>query len=68
MFGGTNKLEFVADPIINKPESNCRGVRVSVNLKPELSILSTVAANLTTIVIISTYKYTVFSYKFNIMN
>ena len=56
MFGGTNKLEFVADPIINKPESNCRGVRVSVNLKPELSILSTVAANLTAIVIISTYK------------
>ena len=46
VFGGTNKLLLMLDPTPDTPALNCLGVRVTVNLKPELSKLSTVVVQL----------------------
>ena len=40
VFGGTNKLVFTRDPSPIMPALTCRGLCVSVNLMPELSMLS----------------------------
>ena len=48
VFGGTNKLVFTWDPSPIMPALNCRGPRVSVNLMPELSMLSVTIYNYAT--------------------
>ena len=42
MSGGTNKLVLTRAPTPTTPALNCRGVLVSVNLTPELSMLSAI--------------------------